>query len=328
MKNGAKFINSEKIEGYVYSIGSGFDQLSIRESGPNSKNPGTKYIAGNLDIATDEDCLNIVSIHYTYVTETFGSGKSNATFGVLKKIIENAETKTVLTAGKEGAMKVKCSGVSLAVNDFIGGDGTKVAQLRNENGFCEFVTSFTEKPEEKHKFTTDILITKVTRVEADPEKNIASDYANVTGCIFGYGPKIIPATFVVKNESGIRYFEDLEVTPSNPVFTKIWGEINCSTTLYTRTEESAFGEASVQTFQKRVREYVITGTAKVVYDFGDEEVLTAEDVKKMSQERQILLAEIEKRYNERNTLPFDNTPAPESRKATPKGNIPEGGFKF
>ena len=45
MKKDAKFINTEKIEGYVYSIGSGFNELQERVTGENSKNPGTKYIA-------------------------------------------------------------------------------------------------------------------------------------------------------------------------------------------------------------------------------------------------------------------------------------------
>ena len=254
MKKNAKFINSLKIEGYVYGTGSGFDQLSVRVTGENSKHPGTTYIAGNLEIATDEDCLNIVTVHYSYVTPTYASGKTNKTYDVLKAIIDNAETRTVMTGGKDNAFKVKCSGVSLGVNDFIASDGSKVAALRNENGFCEFVNVFTEDEDEKHKFTTDMLITKVTRIEADPEKNIDADYANVSGCVFGFGPKIIPATFVVKNEAGIKYFEDFEASPANPIFTKVWGRINCSITKIVKTEESAFGEAAVQTYDKKERD--------------------------------------------------------------------------
>ena len=54
MKANARFINTEKIEGYVYSTGSNFNQLSERVTGENSKNPGTKYIAGDLDVAVDD----------------------------------------------------------------------------------------------------------------------------------------------------------------------------------------------------------------------------------------------------------------------------------
>lgn len=328
MKKNAKFINSLKIEGYVYGTGSGFDQLSVRVTGENSKHPGTTYIAGNLEIATDEDCLNIITVHYSYVTPTYASGKVNKTYDVLKTIIDNAETKTIMTGGKDNAFKVKCSGISLGINDFIASDGSKVATLRNENGFCELVNVFTEDEDEKHKFTTDMLITKVTRIEADPEKNIDADYANVSGCVFGFGPKIIPATFVVKNEAGIKYFEDLEASPANPIFTKVWGRINCSITKIVKTEESAFGEAAVQTYDKKVREYVITGTAKVIYDFGDEEVLTAEDVKEMSQARQTVLAEVQKRFDEKSNA-IATAPTAPSKKAAPKNNaILDGDFNF
>jgi hypothetical protein len=98
-----------------------------------------------------------------------------------------------------------------------------------------------------------------------------------------------------------------------------------------RKEESAFGEAAVQTYEKKSREYVITGTAKVPYDFGDEETLTAADVNKMIQDRQVKLAEIEKRFNERqastkatNGVNFDAT----ATTKTVQSSIPSGEFKF
>ena len=283
MKLNAKFINSEEIEGYVYSTGSNFNELSERVTGENSKKPGTKYIAGDLDIAVDETGINVVTIHYSYVTETYSSGKPNSTYATLKKII---------------AFKVQCTGVSLGVNDFIAGDGTKVAALRNENGFCTIINEFSEKGN-KNKFTVDMLITKVTHVDKDPEKNIKEDYATVSGCIFGYGPKIIPATFTIRNADGMKYYENLDASPANPVFTKLWGLINCKTEKVERKEDSAFGEAAVQVFERKTKEYLITGCRMTPYDFGDEEVLTKEDVIKMNQERQVMLAEIEKRHNDR-----------------------------
>lgn len=297
MKPNAKFMNSEKIEGYVYSTGNSFNQLQERITGENSKNPGTKYIAGDLDIAVDENGLNVITVHYTYVTETTKAGKVNNTFTTLKRIIDNPD-KTWINGGKDNAFKVQCTGVSVAVNDFIAGDGTKVAAIRNENGFCNFVTTL--GPENgRNSFTTDMLITKVTHIDADPERNINEDYTNVSGCVFGWGPTIVPVSFVVRNPNGMKFFEDLDLTPSEPVFTKVWGKINCMTIKVERKEESAFGEAAVQTYERKSREYVITGTSKVPYDFGEEEVLTAEDVNKMAQDRQVRLAEIEKRYNDR-----------------------------
>ena len=322
MKANAKFINTEKIEGYVYSTGSNFNQLSERVSGENSKNPGTKYIAGDLDIAVDEAGLNVISIHYTYVTETYKSGQTNNTYTALKKIINNPD-KTWINGGKDNAFKVQCTGVSIAINDFITADGSKIAAMRNENGFCSIVNELCPETE-RNTFTSDMLITKVTHIDADPERNIMEDFATVSGAIFGYGPVLLPVSFTVRNKMGINYFENLNATPSSPVFTKVWGKINCMTIKTEKTEESAFGEAAVQTYERKSKEYVITGTAKVPYDFGDEEVLTAADVNKMSQNRQVILAEVEKRYNERQA----NKSSGVNFNATKTTVVPEGDFVF
>ncbi len=327
MKANAKFINTEKIEGYVYSTGSSFNQLSERVTGENSKHPGTHYIAGDLDIAVDEDGLNVITVHYTYVTETYKNGKENNTYTALKKIIDNPD-KTWINGGKENAFKVQCTGVALALNDFIAADGSKVATIRNENGFCSIVNELGAETE-RNTFTTDMLITKVTHIDADPERNITDDYVTVSGAIFGYGPVLLPVSFVVRNKMGMNYFENLDASPSNPVFTKLWGRINCMTVKTQKVEESAFGEAAVQTSTRKSREYVITGTAKVPYDFGDEEVLTAADVNKMTQDRQVMLAEVEKRYNERQANKATNGVNFNAVAATKAAQtVPEGGFVF
>ena len=325
MKANAKFINTEKIEGYVYSTGSNFNQLSERVSGDTSKNPGTKYIAGDLDIAVDEAGLNVITVHYSYITEHYKSGAVNNTYTALKKIIDNPE-KTWVNGGKDNAFKVQCTGTSIALNDFIANDGSKVAAIRNENGFCSIINELGSESE-RNTFSADMLINKVTHVDANPDRNIPEDFTTVSGAIFGYGPVLLPVSFVVRNEMGMRYFEGLEATPSNPIFTKVWGRINCMTIKTERTEESAFGEAAVQTYERKSREYVITGTAKVPYDFGDEEILTMEDVQKMVQDRQVMLAEVEKRHNERQAnkaaggVNFNAASTAPSKAPVPQGNF-------
>ena len=327
MRANARFNNTEKIEGYVYSTGSNFNQLSERVTGENSKNPGTKYIAGDLDIAVDDTGLNVITIHYTYVTETYKSGRTNNTYTALKRIIDNPN-RTWVNGGKDNAFKVQCTGTSIALNDFIAGDGSKVAAIRNENGFCSIVNELGPETE-RNTFTADMLITKVTHIDADPDKNIAEDFTTVSGAIFGYGPVLLPVSFVVRNKMGMNYFENLDATPSKPVFTKVWGRINCMTIKTERTEESAFGEAAVQTYERKSREYVITGTAKVPYDFGDEQVLTTADVNKMTQDRQVMLAEVEKRYNERQANKATGGASFNVAAATKAAQtVPEGGFVF
>lgn len=324
MKKNMKFNNTEKIEGYVFSTGSNFNQLSERTAGDKSKHPGQKYIAGDLEIATDEAGLNIITIHYSYVTPTYSSGSVNKTYNTLKQIIDNPQA-TWLEGGKENAMKVQCTGVSIGVNDFIGADGSKVAALRNENGFCAIVSTLSENEADRSTFSADMLITKVNHIDANPEKNIKQDYTTVSGCIFGFGPKIVPATFIVKNANGMSYFENLDASPASPVFTKVWGRINCISEKIEKTEESAFGEAAVRTYERKTREYLITGTAKIPYDFGDEEVLTVEDIKKMNQDRQILLAEIEERFKERQIAKASGG---DSFQAAMGQTIPDGTFIF
>ena len=127
-----KNINTEHIEGRVYQ-----HSLELKESGPNSKNPGTKYISGNLNIAVDEDGMNVITIHFTYVTAVTSKGNKNSTFTTLNKIIDNPEN-TWITGGKDNAFKVKVD-TALALNDFYANDGTLVSAKRNEGGFVSFV---------------------------------------------------------------------------------------------------------------------------------------------------------------------------------------------
>ena len=46
----ANFINRTHIEGRLYQ-----HTLELKTSGPNSANPGTEYISGNIEIATDDN---------------------------------------------------------------------------------------------------------------------------------------------------------------------------------------------------------------------------------------------------------------------------------
>ena len=64
-----KFINQTHIAGALYQ-----HDLTLKVSGENSKAPGTEFITGNIEIATDDDGINIVPVHFTYVTATTSTG--------------------------------------------------------------------------------------------------------------------------------------------------------------------------------------------------------------------------------------------------------------
>ena len=82
-----KVENTVHLEGYLYEY-----NLEMKVTGPNSKSPNTPYITGTITIATDEECTNIVPVHYTYVTATTKNGGTNNTFVALKSLLEYGKT--------------------------------------------------------------------------------------------------------------------------------------------------------------------------------------------------------------------------------------------
>ena len=317
-----KNLNTFVVCGRIHSFGeNGKNMLEKKVSGEKSKNPGTEFISGVINVATDEAGLNVVPVKFTYVTGIYGSsGKVNNNFATLANIIENG--KTWVDAGKDGATKVKIEG-SIDLNEFyINENGTDrlVSSKVNNGSFVNIVAELPEDEGERATFKTDMLITRVNHIEGDEEKG-TEDYVVLGGAIFDFRNAIKPVEFFVKNPQGMSYFESLGVE-DEPVYTKVWGKINCSTSKSTVTEESAFGEASVRTYEKKVREWIVTGCSREGYAFGEEEVLTGADIQKAMQDREIYLAEMKKRSEEfkaANSAPVSTPTAPKAK---------SGGFNF
>jgi fructose-specific component phosphotransferase system IIB-like protein len=310
-----KNINTETIIGRVYQ-----HDLKVKTvQNQNSDNFGKEFISGSLDVATDEDGLNVLTVHYTYVTETTKTGKKNSTYTALKKIID--EGKAWVVDGKDAATKVKVD-TALALNDFYAQDDTLVSVKRNEGGFVTLVNELADISE-RNTFSVDMVITSVTKIEPTEENNVKEAYVSVRGAVFNFRNDLLPVDFVVRNAAGMKYFEDLDITSSEPVYTKVWGKIISMTDAREIKEESAFGEASVRTVERKTKEWVITGTAKIPYDFGDEEVLTADELTKAMQDREVHLAEVKKRSEEYRASKASSTPAAASASApvAAKGNF-------
>lgn len=313
-----KVLNKEHIEGRVYE-----HNLAIKTvQNSESKNFGKEFIGGTLDIATDDECLNVVTIAFTYVTEVTSKGTKNETYATLKNIIENG--KTVLTDGKEAATMVKVD-TALGVNDFYtsrNGEETLVSAKRNEGGFVHTVTKLCDASA-RNTFEMDMLINGTRLVEADEERNIPADYLVVKGAVFNFRNAILPVEFIVKNPNGIKYFESLDASTSNMVFTKVWGKINSETIKTTKEEESAFGESKVTEYERTIKEWVITGTANEPYEIGDEQNgITLEEIKKTIADREVYLADVKKRQ--------DEYQASKQQAAAPAAGVSaaQGGFNF
>ena len=285
-----KIVNREHIEGILFQ-----HDLELKTvQNETSANYGKEFIAGNVEIAVDEEELNVIPVHFTYVTEVTNSGKKSPTFTTLKRIID--EDKSIVSVGKDEAFKIKID-TALSVNDFYSNNDQLVSVKVNEGGFISIVNNLCDE-KERNTWEADMVITGCNIIEADPEKNIDADYMQVKGAIFNFRNELLPIEFILRNKDGFKHFEDMDASPAEPTFTKVWGRINCLTKTTTVEEETAFGEAAVRTYERKVKEWEITGTPKVIsYDFGGED-LTVEELTKAMQDRELKLADIKKRSDE------------------------------
>ena len=288
-----KMTNATHIEGLLYE-----HKLEVRESGPNSKNPGTKFIMGTVDIATDDACTNIVSVHFTYVTATTAKGATNATFTTLMNIVDG-KYGTVMANGKENAAKLRIDS-ALGLNEFYtdrNGKEELVSAKRNEGGFVHVADSLAEDENVRNTFKCDMLITGVKEVEADAEKGLPAK-AIVRGAIFDFRGSLMPVEFSAVNPNAIKYFVGLDASNANPTFTCVWGRQVSETIVKEIRTESAFGEDEVREVKNTRKDFVITGASKEPYEWDDMSTLTANEVAEAVAARETYLATIKQRQDE------------------------------
>ena len=286
-------INKTHIEGILYE-----HDLELKTSGPNSKNPGTEFITGTVSLATDDAGVNVVPVHFTYVTATTTKGNANATFTTLKNIIDGV-IGTQMKDGKDKAGKLRIDS-ALGLNEFYSDRNGKeelVSAKRNEGGFVHTCDVLNEDEKTRNTFECDMLITNCRRIEADPEKNIAEKVI-VKGAIFDFRKSLLPIEFTALNPNAMNYFEDLGASQSNPVFTKVWGRQVSETVVKKTVEESAFGEAAVKETKSTRRDFVITGASKEPYAWDDESTMTAAELQEAIANREVYLAGVRQRQEE------------------------------
>lgn len=308
------FLNQTHVEGVLYE-----HDLTLKESGENSKNPGTKFISGTVSIATDDAMTNIVPVHFTYVTATFSSGKPNDTFTTLSNII-NGTFGSYMKDGADKAVKLRVDS-ALGLNEFYtdrNGKEELVSAKRNEGGFVHKVDTLDEDEKVRNTFKADMVITSVKHIDADDEKNLP-EKCIVKGAIFDFRKSLLPIEFSATNPNAMRYFESLDASQKNPVFTCVWGRQVSEVVVRQIVTESAFGEDEVREVKNTRRDFVITGAAKEPYVWDDESSITAAELNEAIQKREVDLAAMKKRQDEYKA----------SRNATPKAaTLAQGGFNF
>lgn len=269
--------------------------LKAKVSGDNAKNPNTPYINGTISIATDDAMTNIVSIHFSYVTPTFGaSGKPNDTYTLLKNIVDGVYG-TYMKDGADKAIKVRVDS-AIGLNEFYADRNGKeelVSAKRNEGGFVHKIDVIDEDEKDRNTFKTDMVITNVRRVEADTERN-QPEKCIVKGAIFNFRKELLPVEFTVLNHAAMDYFEGLGATSAHPTFTRVWGRQVSMTTVRKIVTESAFGEDEVREVKNTRRDFVITGAAKETYEWDCEETMTVQFLNEAIKAREITLATLKK----------------------------------
>lgn len=303
-----KMMNSTFIQGYLYE-----HKLELRETGPNSKKPGTQYIRGSIDIATDDACTNIVPVYFSYVTATTSKGTANSTFTTLLDIVDGRYA-SVMTDGKDKAVKLKIDS-AIGLNDFYtnrNGKEELVSSKRNEGGFVHVVNAFEG---DRNKFKCDMLITGVREIEPNEEQNIPAKVI-VRGAIFDFRNALLPVEFSATSQGAMSYFLSLDASNSNPTFTNVWGNQVSETIVRKMVTESAFGDDEVREIKNNRKDWVLTGASREPYIWDDETTLTAKEVAEAVAAREVYLATIKQRQEENK-----NAAAPVPAKSN-------GGFDF
>lgn len=263
-----KFINQVIVEGYVFD-----HSLTHRVTGEYSKNPGTDFINGTINIAIDDEGLNVVPVVFSYVTATYKSGNANRTYQVLDQLINNAST---FQSAGTGATRVKVTG-SVDTNDFLGRDGEMVCAKRVAGSFCDIVQSTDGKAD----FEADMLIYAVRPREVED----GDDYLELDGYCFNFRGDLLPVTFSVVSPQGINYFESLDVSADEPVFEKVWGQIVSTVVKKEEVIESNWGESQVKVSSRSFTAWQVTGSNNNCGEFGDDSVMTKDELEKAKKAR-------------------------------------------
>lgn len=319
-----KNVNEEIIEGRVYD-----HSLQIKKVGNKaSKNFGIDFISGNLNVATDEDGLNVIPVHYTFVTEYTKAGAISSTFVNLKQILDGG--KTWLKDGKDEALKVRLNTSAGLKDSFPGGGDLLVTTQKNEGGFVSFISELNPDEKARKKFTFDVIINKVTLIPADPEHNMPEDFVRINAAIFDFRNAIMPFSLVAKDSKApgsVNYFLSLNASENNPIYTKVMGEITNTTIKVDKVMENAFGGTVVDSSTHHEREWVVTWAQPNPYVFDTTETITKAELQKVLSDRNVYLEEqkaaTKKYYAERNTTASAISSGP-----VPTTVVPEGGFNF
>ena len=282
-------VNNVEVRGYVFS-----HTLQAKVSGPNSKNPGTPFIQGEINVAKSMDAMDVVPVHFSYVTENLRSGAPNQTYQNLMKLINDGQSKTI-EGGSDNPNRVRISG-AIEVNDFYDREDNLRSPKRIRGGFIHFLNANEQvgEPEKAVQFNADVILFDANLREVEN----GEDYYQVRGYTFAFNNAAIPVELTVCKE-GVAFFEKLGIDQENPYFGNVWGTIKSNVIeIQQDTDDSdiGFGEIVIRPTTRTFRSWEITG-AKQPQEI-DESTITLEELQKLLEDRAVYLAGVKKRSDE------------------------------
>ena len=261
------------------------------------------------------------------VIDALAALRENGTYKILKRIIDG-DLKTVMNSSKEEAAKLKCS-PHVGINEFYtdnreGGDEpTFISTKINDGGFISLIKELPEDESSRAMFDVDFFAKGTRMIEADEENDRPAKLI-VSGAVFNYSGALLPVEFSVLDPAAINYFENCDISNSNPLFTRIKGKQISSVVKTKKEEQGAFGEPIVKEFTSMRKDWIITWAAAEPYEFPSED-FGVEDIQKAMQDRELHLAELKQRYLDRKEAKKNGANAFQS---TPTASPAPGGFNF
>lgn len=284
-----RFENKVSIRGWVWDY-----KLDERKTSSTANTPDMDFLSGWTDIATDEDGLNIVRVSWGFLgtRRTYKNGKNNDTYDCLAQLMGGASWKN---DGKESAPRVRIDG-SIETNDWVTREGELVSPKQVTGQFCHMLTA-TEQTTPCAKFSADMLAQNAVMRESQT----GDEYMELKGFVFGWGDNIFPVTFSVPGEAGQKFFEDCDITPSEPYFGKVWGEIHSSVQHIEREVDDSqvgFGAVDVTESTRTLRTWDVEG-ANINLGLSTE-TIEQSDLERMVAHREERLADVKARAEARN----------------------------
>lgn len=284
-----RFENKVNLRGWVFDY-----KLDARTTSTDANTPNMEFISGWMDVATDEDGLNIVRVQWGFLgtRRTYKNGKDNDTYTTVKEIASAG--KSWKNDGKDAAPRVRIDG-SIETNDWVNNNGELVSPKQVTGQFCHTLTA-TEQTTPCAKFSADML----AQSAAMRESMTGEEYMELKGFVFGWGDNIYPVTFSVPGEQGQKFFEDCDITPSDPYFGKVWGDI-CSTVQHIEREvddsQVGFGQVAAVDQTRTLRTWNVEG-ANISLGLS-EETVEQSDLERMMKRREERLADVKARSEAR-----------------------------